>query len=296
MKYLVFVLWLLDILNCMISMRTVYKWAVNDFMKPEALLNVDRILGVGVSVGSLSTLVVTLIYAHRIWKFGGTSTIIRTITGLIIVGAAVAMAGGTGIGVMSFKTETYGLWNEKYMWLWDATLGTRVLVDFLIASTTCTMLYRRRHHATRTRSVIGLVILYTVNTCVLSTFCNLMVIVTDAVLPSTSISFSFSSFTPHLMVNSLLATLNSRSKMRHMVDGANMQLIILSSATLSQRTSERAEDAVDMGGADSSTADPQQAAYATEHLDEYIPLVDEAIPLSRKVSGYRTDGPTKTTL
>ncbi|GJE94000.1 hypothetical protein PsYK624_101680 [Phanerochaete sordida] len=266
-------------------MRTVYNWAVNDFMDPAALANVDRILGLGVPLGSLSDLLVTLVYAHRIWKFGGTSLIVRGIVSAIVSGAwgpdddgwswyfvphfcatlhlLTTWRTSIAISVMSFKPETYAEFSGRYMWLWDATLSARVAVDFLIASTTCTMLYRCRKHAKRTKSVIRLVILYTVNTCVLTTICSLMVIITYAAFPDTFIAFTFSFFIPHLMFNSLLAILNSRQMMRNAVARKNMQPISLSGATLTQQMAMHVDAPGDVEKAQEPAAEGR-AADATE--------------------------------
>ncbi|KAF8272842.1 hypothetical protein EI94DRAFT_163515 [Lactarius quietus] len=87
-------------------------------------------------------------------------------------------------------------------------LGT--LADVLIASSMCWYLHRKRTGFARTDSIIMTLMLYSINSGLLTSILRIVTIISFAVLPASLICMAVFSTLVKCYVNSLLATLNSR--------------------------------------------------------------------------------------
>ncbi|KIP05721.1 hypothetical protein PHLGIDRAFT_119555 [Phlebiopsis gigantea 11061_1 CR5-6] len=99
-------------------------------------------------------------------------------------------------------------------WLWFAMLGSQTCVDFTLALSLCTSLWKSRTGFHGTDSLVNVLIMYAVNTCVLTASTSIASIVTFALVRDTYVFVLFAMILPGLMLNSLLAVLNSRQALR----------------------------------------------------------------------------------
>jgi len=89
-------------------------------------------------------------------------------------------------------------------------LGGGVTADILIAVSLCIALSRSRTGLKKTESVINVMMMYTINTSLLTTICSGACFITYAVWPDALTFISIFYSLAKLYFNSLLATLNSR--------------------------------------------------------------------------------------
>ncbi|EDQ99405.1 uncharacterized protein LACBIDRAFT_335046 [Laccaria bicolor S238N-H82] len=102
------------------------------------------------------------------------------------------------------------------------SLATNALAaagDVVIAASLCTILHRSRTGFHRSDTIITKLIVFSVNTGLLTSLCALASLVSILAWPTTYIYIAFFFCIGRLYTNSLLATLNARKKIRELSDG-----------------------------------------------------------------------------
>ncbi|EIN09145.1 hypothetical protein PUNSTDRAFT_102696 [Punctularia strigosozonata HHB-11173 SS5] len=99
--------------------------------------------------------------------------------------------------------------------------------DILIAVSLCTILYRTKRSSLRnTRALINRLMLFVLNTGILTSMCAIATLVTSmAHHPETDVRLGLYHIMGRLYINSLLATLNARDQIRHYAFEPNMSLM-----------------------------------------------------------------------
>jgi len=129
----------------------------------------------------------------------------------------VIAVGVISIMVIALHVSTFVEFDARCRWIWYATFCSRALVDITIAAVLCFILWKSRTDFQRTNSLVRILMLYTINTGTLTASVAIIVVATFAALPNTFVSFSAAVLLPKLMLNSLLAFLNSRESLRKKV-------------------------------------------------------------------------------
>ncbi|KIP11084.1 hypothetical protein PHLGIDRAFT_125189 [Phlebiopsis gigantea 11061_1 CR5-6] len=218
MKNVVFFLWGLDALHFAFSTHTVYHYAVSNFTNPGALAKETFSLAGNMIVAGISDLIVTFVLTFRIWKFNTEKTIVKVVIVVIVIASIFMLGSDIAVPILALRgSATYLEFQQHYSWLWYITFGTRAGVDLIIAASFYVMLHPYRSGFRRTSSVIRLVILYTINTCALTSVFAILSVVLYAAIPTSFIGFATAMQLPKLMLNSLLAVLNSRKRMREII-------------------------------------------------------------------------------
>ncbi|KAI0324066.1 hypothetical protein GY45DRAFT_1289503 [Cubamyces sp. BRFM 1775] len=243
LKSLVALLWALDTFHLILISHTVYSYTITNFGNVPALLSptwsvISQVFVTGVSDG-----IVRAIYCYRIWMFSGRKWIIST---AIAIGTLVTCGSSLAYAITGLHQNTF-IELERYSWLLYFSLSWAFVSDLLIAATMCTLLAKRRHGALRKADrTIRVLILYSINTGVLTTLCTLMALIAYAVSPHTFIYIGFYFLLPKLLLNSVLGTLNARKTLREQMSGGVVSIPLPSvtgSAELStDRTSEGAQN------------------------------------------------------
>ncbi|KJA22397.1 hypothetical protein HYPSUDRAFT_656476 [Hypholoma sublateritium FD-334 SS-4] len=109
--------------------------------------------------------------------------------------------------------RTYSELNEVSFMLY-ASFGTAVLVDSLIAVSLCILLVRNRTGFKQTDSVVSRLMLFTINTGLLTSIAAVACFVTYAIWPQRFIFMGIYFALSKLYANSLLASLNARNVLR----------------------------------------------------------------------------------
>ncbi|KAI0084629.1 hypothetical protein BDY19DRAFT_997543 [Irpex rosettiformis] len=210
MKGVMIVLWILDALHLILTSHTLYHYAVLNYMNPLSLTICPWSFAVDMMFGGLNEILVTAIFAYRIWKFSGKLWPVM----LIIPPTLVGFAGAAAIGNFALKVPIYEEFKQHYAWIWYLTFSAQSVADIAIAATLTAILIKRRTGFHKTDSIIRTLIVYSINTCALTSSASLASIITYAVMPNNFIFIAFAMVLPKLMLNSLLALLNSRDSIR----------------------------------------------------------------------------------
>ncbi|KAI0668078.1 hypothetical protein C8Q78DRAFT_1048224 [Trametes maxima] len=138
-------------------------------------------------------------------------------------------------GVEAFAFTHYLADFGHVSWSISVAYGIAVIVDVILTSTLVFMLRRSRIGSRRSDSLIHVLILYTVNTGLLTSIVSIAVFVFALMLPGNLIYAGISIVGAKLYANSVLAVINSRSAINDKFtdDFTSLRLEHLSSPYLS---------------------------------------------------------------
>ncbi|KDR78680.1 hypothetical protein GALMADRAFT_244175 [Galerina marginata CBS 339.88] len=204
----------LDTFHLALITHALYFYLITSYANPLALLFPTWSILSQVYVTCISDLVVRLIYARRVWMISRN----MFIAFLVVLTSAVALGTGIAFTTLAFIGKTYAsLTHISY--LMYIALGGAVAADIIIASALCTSLARSRTGFKKTDSMVTVLMLYAINSSVLTTVCSAACFITYTIWPDQFTFIGIYFCLSKLIFNSLLAMLNSRSSLKRMVNG-----------------------------------------------------------------------------
>ncbi|KAH9938825.1 uncharacterized protein BXZ73DRAFT_99886 [Epithele typhae] len=209
-RYSILLLWLLDGLHVTLVTHTMYVYCVSNFTNLLAIQKPVWSICVMIMVSSASNTLVRACFAYRIYKLGGGRWIIPAV---IAICSAYVEIDATYFAVKLLGLDSYAQ-ISKFSWGLYAGLSVEVAVDLIVAATQVLLLQSYRTGIRNTDNLIASLMAYSVNTGLLTSFCALGALVSYAVAPHKFIYFAFYFVLSKMYINSLLATLNSRSLVR----------------------------------------------------------------------------------
>ncbi|EKM53076.1 uncharacterized protein PHACADRAFT_210798 [Phanerochaete carnosa HHB-10118-sp] len=215
MKGTIFFLWILDSLHLTFTTHGVYHYAVTSFMNPLALTQCPWSFAADMFAGDPIEVIVTLIFAHKIYKLSGSIWPLI----FIVPPQLLSWVASIAVAVLELKFPSYHELEQRFAWIWYTVFSLQAFSDCAIAAILCTILIRRRTGFKRTDSLIRTLVLYSINTCALTSSVSVASVVTYAAMPHNFIFIGLGVILPMLMSNSLLALLNSRDMLRDMHAG-----------------------------------------------------------------------------
>ncbi|EPQ51003.1 hypothetical protein GLOTRDRAFT_118079 [Gloeophyllum trabeum ATCC 11539] len=208
-KTLVAVLWLLDTVHIILCTITIYWYLVTNYGNPSTLDDSRCIWKVQTDMAGLVGLIVQLFFARRVWKLSGNKIVVA----LIAILSTLHFTLGVVFTVGAFELKHF----SKYgMLTWVTCLGfsSAAAADILIAAAMCYYLAERRTEFKRTNSVITTLMIYSINTGLLTSIIATACVIAFAISPTSFIWLSFFWVLGKCYVNSVMAMLNSRDYIR----------------------------------------------------------------------------------
>jgi len=163
-------------------------------------------------------------YAHRIWKMSQHNVFL---TGCILLLIFATSACGTAWVVLALQAGTY----ERLLTISPLTISINALstaVDVIITSTMCFMLQQTRPASLETETMVNRLILFTINTGLLTSLCAIASLISLIISPKTLIYASFYFCIGRLYSNALLASLNARGVIRGRINDVDSNFHIKS--------------------------------------------------------------------
>ncbi|KAJ7433615.1 hypothetical protein B0H11DRAFT_2296754 [Mycena galericulata] len=192
----------------------VYHYLITNYYNNDALeVMVWSVSLEAVPTGVTAALVQSF-YAYRVWRMSHHNVLL---TGLILILVMATAACGTAWVVLALEAQTY----ERLLRISPLTISINALstgVDVIITTTLCTMLYQTRPMSLATETMINRLILFTINTGLLTSLCAVASLISLIVSPKTLIYASFYFCIGRLYSNALLASLNARSVIRGQIN------------------------------------------------------------------------------
>ncbi|KAF9463802.1 hypothetical protein BDZ94DRAFT_1321566 [Collybia nuda] len=210
-----------DVTHLAMISHTVYHYLITNYHNPPSL----EIMTWSVLLEALFTGVtgalVQCFYTTRVWRLSNKNV---WLTGLILA-IVLANAGcGTAWVILSMQLNTY----EELLSISPLTISINALstgADVLIAASLCFMLQRARTGFKKSDSMINRLMLFVVNTGVLTSICAIASLVSLLASPLTLIYASFYFCIGRLYTNSFLATLNARKSITGRIDDVSHMLV-----------------------------------------------------------------------
>ncbi|KZT03697.1 uncharacterized protein LAESUDRAFT_728988 [Laetiporus sulphureus 93-53] len=214
-RWLVFFLWVLDGLHLAFIIHASYSYTITDYMNAAALMTPLWCIASHVFVSSLSDAIVRGMFCCRIWMLSERKLLMTSTVAFV---SFITLASGWAFSVWGSRANNYFLKPKALSYFLYPYFISGVTADVLITAFLCILLHRQRGSLARTNSVVNTLMLYSINTGVLSSLCALLCLLLYTLLPQNK-KFAFIAVyfvLPKLLLNSLLASLNARDHLRKM--------------------------------------------------------------------------------
>ncbi|KIM37605.1 hypothetical protein M413DRAFT_448401 [Hebeloma cylindrosporum] len=218
-----------DAIHLAMISHSVYHYVVSNFHRPDRLQYLVwtvlmEALFTGVNAGIVQTFYTFRIYRlskRNFWLTGGILFLILATTGC-----------GTAWVILSMQLETY----RQLLEISPLTITINALsttVDITIAASLCFLLHRARTGFKRSDTIINQLIVFVVNTGVLTTACAISSLICLIASPNSLIYATFYFCIGRLYTNSFLATLNARRSFSSNVDDSNHMMMSVPTSVIS---------------------------------------------------------------
>ncbi|EMD32391.1 hypothetical protein CERSUDRAFT_126812 [Gelatoporia subvermispora B] len=213
-----------------------YQYTVTDYGNIIALTRETKSIIVVVFLSAFMDTGVRSLFCLRIWHLSGKNWFLAAVIMLFSLGEFASLIANLQSTSSSLPCDRYRytvkvfdtpetthavLQPEFYV----ATSLT-IVADLLIALSQVVLLWRHRSGVPRTDSIMRTLIIYSINTGLLTTICALVLLISWAAMPNNLVYDIFYAALPTLLYNALLATLNARQELREIASG-NAGLITL---------------------------------------------------------------------
>ncbi|EMD33462.1 hypothetical protein CERSUDRAFT_118045 [Gelatoporia subvermispora B] len=218
-RALIAVLWMMDTFHQILICSTIYMYTVTDFGNIFAL---DHQRWGVISVIPLSAVMysgIRGVFCYRIWLLSNKNRI-------LVAPIMFCSLGELGF-VTAFAVQSITVAHSQFLSLrklastFYVGVSFTIIADSLVAISMVVLLWKRRSKVRRTDSIVRTLIIYSVNTGLLTTACAIAELITWVAAPNDLIYLVFFAALPTLFFNALLAMLNARQDLRHQIQGAD---------------------------------------------------------------------------
>ncbi|EMD32474.1 hypothetical protein CERSUDRAFT_118807 [Gelatoporia subvermispora B] len=217
-------LWIFDTSHQAFSCHSSYTYTVTYFGNVIALNNVIWSIYAMVYLTGLTDLLARGILCARIWKFDQKAHIPVMMIMLCSVGECA--------GMIAFAIKKEQSPDAQFIVARSLSvdfytgLGFGIVADLVLAGTQVVIFYKQCGRIKRTKSIIHTLMLYSINTGLVTSLCAILECITWGAMPNTLVYVVFYTVTPQLLTNALLATLNARQDLRDAAKGGSGLLSI----------------------------------------------------------------------
>ncbi|KAJ7595346.1 hypothetical protein C8J56DRAFT_1159863 [Mycena floridula] len=215
-KLLILFLWTLDTFDSCLNGHLLYYYMVKNYLNPGALLSPVWSIIIHVAITSISNFIIRSMFAHRVYRLSH-SNIPGTLW--IFALSATDLVCGIVISAKAFKITSFAELDtlSSLMYL-NFAAGTAA--DISVALALCYLLHESRTGFKKTDSIIGVLMLYTVNTGLIVAIDAALGMFTYVAMPHNLIFLGFYLLLSKLYLNSYLASLNARDGLRDQIGEA----------------------------------------------------------------------------
>ncbi|KAJ3557529.1 hypothetical protein NM688_g1428 [Phlebia brevispora] len=216
---------LLDTAHLALICSFVYHYTVTNFANLLALLIVPPTVGIHVVLAGLSD---ARLYLQNLQMYVPMSSFQLSysvldyllvsgeniyLTAAIIFVAFLALLGSPAMAALAIKVKYISNFIQ-FRWLVYCTFISGAVVDVMIASSLCFLLWRRRTGFRRTDTAINTLMIYAINTGAFTSCVSVVAVIAYATMPNNLVYLGLLMILPKLLLNSLLANLNARPTLK----------------------------------------------------------------------------------
>ncbi|EMD36384.1 hypothetical protein CERSUDRAFT_115380 [Gelatoporia subvermispora B] len=262
LKYIIFSLWIFNTMHEVFLIQTAYFYLIISYGNPLAITVITWTYWAALVMSSIIEFIVKGLFCWRLLKLGKRWRLIVPIAFFSICRLA-GVNGASGclnaflhpssrhcstalVGFEASKATyvTGNTLNDLFYW----TIASGVVGDILLAVAQAVILWNWRTGFKKTNNVVWTLMMYTINTCALTSVVDLVQLITFAVFRNseTLIYVAVYHQLPALYLNAILATYNAREELREAVHGRGAHITIplseLPSTQLSETYAARSND------------------------------------------------------
>ncbi|KAI5122024.1 hypothetical protein M0805_008015 [Coniferiporia weirii] len=210
LKTHVALVWVLDTVHQGLITHACYVYLVTQYGNPAYLFVIVPTLEVMVLISALVCLLVQGFLVYRVWMLSSKNMILVSALMLFVLAefAAAISFFSRGVQMKSFIEVA------TIAWLSKLTNALAAAADVVIAAVLIVLLHRSRTGVRRSETIINRLIIFTVNTGLLTSFCAILAVIFVSLYPDEYIYITFYICISRMYTNSLLATLNARNGTR----------------------------------------------------------------------------------
>ncbi|KAI5116625.1 hypothetical protein M0805_009611 [Coniferiporia weirii] len=202
----VLVVWAFDTVHQGLVTHACYIYLVTQYGNPAYLLVIVPTLEVMVLMSAIVCLLVQSFLVHRVWTLSQKNVMLTGVLSLLVIVGFITTATyfGKGVQLTSFVDVV------SIDWLSKLTNSLAAATDAIIAFVLIFLLHRARTGFQKSETMINRLILFTINTGLLTSLCAVLTVVFVSVYPNNYVYITVYFCVSRLYTNCLLATLNSR--------------------------------------------------------------------------------------
>ncbi|VDC06020.1 unnamed protein product [Peniophora sp. CBMAI 1063] len=201
----------------------IYNATINGFGDFASLELAPWALSSSIAVGSLAQAPVQLFFAWRVYVMRRKHI---WITAVSATASLLRVACSIAIAVLS-QNRSIIVSIERYKWLVITTLASGAFVDVLNTTMLVYVLYRARGEISRSRKMVERLMLWSVETGLLTTMVSILGLILLFALPDTPAFLSVGMVFAKLYSNTLLASLNGRVSLRSTGTQAHVSVLTI---------------------------------------------------------------------
>ncbi|OSC96738.1 hypothetical protein PYCCODRAFT_1378605 [Trametes coccinea BRFM310] len=203
-KLLVTAVWTTDSIHQALISHSVYWYLITEYGNPVALTLLSKTIIIEVFFNAFTGLFVQSFFAARVYKLSGKKV-------YLVIPVALLIAGEFGKSLLYFKTFV------DLVQIKGLSISINAFAaagDVCIAAILCTILHNSRTGFNKSNTLINKLMVFAVNTGLLTSVCACLSLITILALPNTFVYICFFFLVGRLYSNSLMATLNARKSLR----------------------------------------------------------------------------------
>lgn len=211
-------IWILDTLHQIFICHVTYTYTVTRYGDITPLQQQTWSMIAVIVISAFMDLGVRSMFCIRVWRFSGENQLLLAVVTILSLGTFGTMLAIAVEDVFKLHLQFDVL--PSLSALVYCNVISAVGTDALLAIAQVVLFHKRGSSVPKTVSVIRKLIVYSINTCLLSSFGDLLVCITWATMPNNLVYDVFFAVRPTLLFNALLASLNARHELREMIDVA----------------------------------------------------------------------------
>ncbi|EIW52147.1 uncharacterized protein TRAVEDRAFT_53575 [Trametes versicolor FP-101664 SS1] len=208
LKSLVLTILIFETLHTAVWIIVIYRYAITDAFNLVNILRSHWSIPLTFLITGLAVFACQTFYVYRVFRLDPRHR------WLVIGPAVIAMFGGLGFalaaGIEVFLAAPFIVDLQKFSWLVSSAYGFDVVTDVILTSTLVVALHKMRTGFEQTDSVVDTLIMYAINTGLLTSIISIIAFIFAIVIPGNLIYAAVSIVGSKLYANSVLAALNSR--------------------------------------------------------------------------------------
>ncbi|KAI9069808.1 hypothetical protein FKP32DRAFT_39213 [Trametes sanguinea] len=209
LKSLVVIVMIVETLTSVFSMHICYHYLVESYFKPQALQFGIWSIDVFPLVSGISMVLSQSFFARRIWLVAPRFRLVVVVAGVLCLAEIGFFLAGS---VKAFIIPTFQQY-EEFQWLVSSGSTMAVTADTLLTAVLTIVLHKSRTGVKRTDSMIDVLIMYSVNTGLLTGVFNLLSMLFSFTQKTNLIWIAFGIIGAKMYGTTLLAALNSRQSL-----------------------------------------------------------------------------------